>query len=106
MDNELKQQSGQGMVIIINEQTMTLKPLRLREIVALDNYRIAESHGDIDMTLYNIRLHLRDNNNVNEIINWLLDLPPKEATTEMQRIVMEIDKLYPSPSETKEAEPS
>ena len=104
MDKELKNQTGAALTVTINGQQCSIKPLRLREIVLLDNYNIKEDRGNLDMSLYNIRLHLRENINVNDIMDWLLDLPQNESGAELKRIREAIDSLYPPEPETAETE--
>ena len=99
-DKELQQQSGLGGVIVINGQKCTIKPLRLREMINIRNYNIKFDKSELDLNVYFIRLHLRDMPDVDDIMAWLLDLPSKQAISEVERIIKELDKLYPPEPET------
>lgn len=105
MSEELQNQSGLGSTITINGQSCSIKPLTLRQTIDIRNYNVKFDKSDLDLNVYFIRLHLRAMPYADDIMEWLLDLPQKPAMAEIDRIIGEIDKLYPPEPKTAEVNP-
>jgi len=111
-NDELQHQSGLGTTITINGQEYLVKPLTLRQIIALRNYNVNYDKSDLDLNLYAIRLYLRDEPKAEEAMEWLMEMPcsrledSEKALQEINRIIKEIDaKLYPPEVKAEEASP-
>jgi len=91
---ELELQSGITNTLEINGKQLKISPLRVREIIALNQYE--EDHTSMEIRAYSMFLHLRENDDI--ALDFVLDLEMSEAN----KLAEGIERLlYPSQEKTE-----